>query len=277
MPAQGRPGAPAAAAGPAVGELAIEVASGLAVGLGMGLVGAGGAIFSVPVFGTLLDHGAKDAVVEALAVTGLIAVVSGLVAAARGLVDWRRVLTYGAAGIVGAQAAAPVAVRTPTSVQTGLFAAVALYAALRMWSASNGSGEPPQGADGASGTPAWKPLVIGFAIGVLTSLLGVGGGFLLIPALAVLEGLPMTRAVATSLMVIAINAAAGVVGLWLNGGLDEGGFHGRAVAIVAGCGLAGSAVGSAIQRHVPQAALRRVFAVLLVLVTGGMVARQFLG
>jgi uncharacterized membrane protein YfcA len=257
-----------------VGELAIEVASGLAVGLGMGLVGAGGAIFSVPVFGTLLDHGAKDAVVEALAVTGLIAAVSGLVAGARGLVDWRRVLTYGAAGIVGSQLAAPVAVRTAASVQSGLFTVVAIYAAWRMWSGANGT---PDALNEARARSAWTPVAIGLVIGMLTSLLGVGGGFLLIPALATLEGLPMTRAVATSLMVIAINSAAGVAGLWLNGGLDGGGFHGRAVAIVVGCGLVGSAVGASIQRRVPQAALRRVFAVLLLLVTGGMVVRQVLG
>lgn len=251
-------------------ELLIEVASGVAVGLGMGLVGAGGAIFTVPVFGTLLGHDPKAAIAEALAVTGCIAAVSGLAAGVRGLVDWRRVLTYGAAGIVGAQAASPIAVRTSASVQTGLFATVALYAAWRMWSGANGQGDA---AHRAPRSPAWKPLAIGCAIGVLTSLVGVGGGFLLIPALAVLEGLPMPRAVATSLVVIAINASAGLAGLWLNGGFDANAFHGRPVAIVAGCGVAGSVLGAAIQRRVPQGMLRRVFAVLLVAVTVAMVGK----
>lgn len=271
-------------------ELLIEVASGVAVGLGMGLVGAGGAIFTVPVFGTLLGHDAKLAIAEALAVTGCVAAVSGAVAGARRMVDWPRVASFGAAGIVGAQAAAPVAVRMAASVQVAMFAAVAGYAAWRMWASAGGVGDGAKtggaGAESdARGSVAlgegggkdrrawWKPYAVGFAIGMLTSVLGVGGGFLLIPALAVLEGLPMTRAVATSLVVIAINAAAGLAGLWINGGFDADAFHGRPVAIVAGCGVAGSVLGAAIQRRVPQGMLRRVFAVLLVAVAVAMVLK----
>jgi uncharacterized membrane protein YfcA len=260
-----------------VDELLIEVASGVAVGLGMGLVGAGGAIFTVPVFGTLLGHGTKDAIAEALAVTGCIAAGSGAIAGVRGMVDWGRVVSFGAAGIVGAQVAAPVAVRMAASLQVAMFAVVAGYAAWRMWGSGGGTGGPvalDAGHGSAEGRRAWwKPYVIGGVIGMLTSVLGVGGGFLLIPALAVLEGLPMPRAVATSLVVIAINASAGIAGLWLNGGLDGGTFHGRPVAIVAGCGVVGSVVGAAIQRRVPQAALRRVFAVLLLAVTVVMVVK----
>jgi uncharacterized membrane protein YfcA len=256
-----------------VDELLIEVASGVAVGLGMGLVGAGGAIFTVPVFGTLLGHGTKDAIAEALAVTGCIAAGSGAIAGVRGMVDWGRVVSFGAAGIVGAQVAAPVAVRMAASLQVAMFAVVAGYAAWRMWGSAGGA-SVVAGHGSAEGRRAWwKPYVIGGVIGMLTSVLGVGGGFLLIPALAVLEGLPMPRAVATSLVVIAINASAGIAGLWLNGGLDGGTFHGRPVAIVAGCGVAGSVVGAAIQRRVPQAALRRVFAVLLLAVTVVMVVK----
>lgn len=254
-------------------ELLIEVASGVAVGLGMGLVGAGGAIFTVPVFGTLLGHGTKDAIAEALAVTGCIAAGSGAIAGVRGMVDWGRVVSFGAAGIVGAQVAAPVAVRMAASLQVAMFAVVAGYAAWRMWGSAGGAARDVR-LGGAEGRRAWwKPYLIGGAIGMLTSVLGVGGGFLLIPALAVLEGLPMPRAVATSLVVIAINASAGIAGLWLNGGLDTGTFHGRPVAIVAGCGVVGSVVGAAIQRRVPQAALRRVFAVLLLAVTVVMVVK----
>jgi uncharacterized membrane protein YfcA len=188
------------------------------------------------------------------------------------LVDWGRVVSYGAAGIVGAQVAAPIAVRMAASLQVAMFAVVAGYAAWRMWGSAGGA-EMDAGAAGGTGGPValdaghgsaegrrawWKPYAIGGVIGMLTSLLGVGGGFLLIPALAVHEGLPMTRAVA---------------GLWLNGGLDGGTFHGRPVAIVAGCGVVGSVVGAAIQRRVPQAALRRVFAVLLLAVTVVMVVK----
>ena len=94
-------------------ELWIEILAGLGVGTGMGLVGAGGAIFTVPVFGVVLGHPSKSAFLEALAVTGTVAASSGAWSALRGRVDWQRVVIFGGAGIVGSQLAAPVAVHPP--------------------------------------------------------------------------------------------------------------------------------------------------------------------
>jgi len=252
-----------------VDELAIEVVSGLVVGLGMGLVGAGGAIFTVPVFGTLLGHAPKSAIVEALAVTGVIAAASGAAAAIRGLVDWRRVAIFGVTGFIGAQLAAPVAVRLSGTVQLLMFAAVALVAAWRMWRSAAGAASTAP-ADHDPRRALLKSAGVGLGIGALTSMLGVGGGFILIPALVMLERLPMRNAVATSLVVISVNAGAGLLGQWWSGGFDVIDFAGRPVAIVAACGVAGSFVGAAVASRVPQAALRRVFAALLAMVTLGM-------
>lgn len=253
-----------------MGDLPIEVAAGLLVGAGLGLVGAGGAIFAVPMFATALGHPAPAAAVEAMAVTGAVALSSGMVAAVRGLADWRRVAWFGAAGLVGAQAAAPLAVRIPPGVQVALFTVVAALAAWRMW-ASGGAdardaGIPPRGSRIRSAS-------IGFGIGILTSILGVGGGFLLVPPLVVLEGLPMRRAVATGLLVIAINCAAGLAGRWWTGGFQDIEFHSRSVAIVAACGIVGSLAGAAVQGMLPQRELRRTFAVLLATVAAVMAVR----
>lgn len=254
-------------------DLTVEIASGLAIGASMGIVGAGGAIFTVPVFGTLLGHDPKSAFVEALAVTGVIAFGSAFSAALRRQVDWRRVAIFGAAGIAGTQVIAPVSVRMPVGLQVVLFALVAFYAAARMWASA---GVTETGAQVEARRTAVGTFLAGFMIGVLTGTLGVGGGFLLVPALAVYEGLPMRRAVGTSVVVIVLNASAGLVGQWWSGGLAQVAFDERAVAITGICGIVGSVGGSLVATRIPQMGLRRVFAVLLVSTSGWLVVQQFL-
>lgn len=256
-------------------DLLVELLAGLSVGASMGLLGAGGAIFTVPVFGAVLGHAPKDAFLEALAVTGAIAAASAVAAAVRGSVDLRRAAIFAGAGIVGSQAAAPLAVRMDPRVQVSLFAAVAVFAAWRMW----GSGDSPRPAGGradagASGAP-WGTVGLGAAIGALTSVLGVGGGFLLIPAFVVRERLPMAIAVGTSLAVIAVNSAAALVGQWWSGGFADSGFDPTAVAVTAGFGLVGSVAGARVAHRLPQRGVRRAFALLLALVGGWMALRAF--
>lgn len=254
-------------------DLLVELLAGLSVGASMGLLGAGGAIFTVPVFGAVLGHAPKDAFLEALAVTGAIAAASAVSAALRGSVDLRRAATFAGAGIVGSQAAAPLAVRMDPRVQVSMFALVAGFAAWRMW----GSGDPsPAGSSrsgAGTGRPSWASLGLGAAIGALTSILGVGGGFLLIPAFVVRERLPMAVAVGTSLAVIAVNSAAGLVGQWWSGGFAGSGFDATSVAVTAGFGLVGSVAGARIAHRLPQRGVRRAFAVLLALVGGWMAFR----
>jgi hypothetical protein len=258
-----------------VDDLLIEVLAGLAVGTGMGLVGAGGAIFTVPVFGVVLGHPAKAAFLEALAVTGVVAASSGAWSASRGRVDWMRVAIFGGAGIVGSQLAAPVAVRMDPRVQVAIFTVVAFVAAYRRGGSARAGGSSPKERSRMVGIP-WKSVALGVGIGALTSLIGVGGGFILIPALVLLEGLPMPTAIGTSLVVIAINAAAGLFGQWLNGAAAGVPFDARSVAITAACGVAGSFAGGALQRRIPQVALRRTFAVLLAAAGAWLAVRTLL-
>lgn len=229
----------------------------------MGLVGAGGAVFTVPVFGVLLGHAPKAAILEALAVTGAIAAVSAAIAGARGLVDARRAALLGSAGVAGTQLAAPVAARMPSGLQVALFVALALFVAWRMW---RREGMVADGAQGQSRprSHASKTLAIGAVVGVLTSILGVGGGFLLTPALVLWERLRMPEAIGTSLAVIALNAAAGLGGQWWSGGFGTVEFDLGAVGVTAAFGVAGSFAGSGIAGRLPQLAVRRVFALMLV-------------
>lgn len=266
-------------------DLVIEIASGLVVGAGMGLVGAGGAIFTVPIFGVVLGHAPKAAFIEALVVTGGIALVSALIAARRGLVDWRCVLIFGSSGVVGTQMATPLAVRINPTVQVLLFAFVAVFAAWRMWKSSNGNDTEVAGGatagsalltkESASGWPT-RSLAIGTGIGALTALLGVGGGFILIPALVVVERMPMRIAVGTSLTIIVINATAGLLGQWWSGGFGQVHVDLQAVGITVAGGIVGSMFGGVAARRIPQAALRRTFAILLVVAGVGLAAKHLI-
>ena len=281
-------------------DLMIEIASGLVVGAGMGLMGAGGAIFTVPIFGIVLGHAPKAAFIEALAVTGGIALVSGLIAARRGLVDWRCVLIFGSAGIVGTQLATPIAVRMNPTVQVLLFALVAVVAAWRMWKSgrdteapedvgpaidSNATIEPGVVVGGATdslllreSSRGWpvRSLAIGTGIGALTAILGVGGGFILIPALVVVERMPMRIAVGTSLTVIVINATAGLLGQWWSGGCAQVHIDVATVAITTAGGIVGSMFGGALARRIPPSVLRSTFALLLVIAGLGLAAKHLL-
>ena len=281
-------------------DLMIEIASGLVVGAGMGLVGAGGAIFTVPIFGIVLGHEPKAAFIEALAVTGGIALASGLIAARRGLVDWRCVLIFGSAGIVGTQLATSIAVRMNPTVQVLLFALVAVVAAWRMWKSgrdteapedvgpqtdSNVPVEPGVVAGGATdslllreSSRGWpvRSLAIGTGIGALTAILGVGGGFILIPALVVVERMPMRIAVGTSLTVIVINATAGLLGQWWSGGSAQVHVDVATVAITIAGGIVGSMFGGALARRIPPSVLRSTFALLLVIAGLGLAAKHLL-
>ena len=246
-------------AGVAVVEFLVELIAGSCVGACMGLVGAGGAVFTVPIFGVLLGHEPKASILEALAVTGGIAAFTALLAARRRSVDARRAVILSVAGIAGTQVAAPVAVRMPGSVQVAMFVALALAVAGRMWASGEPAAAPPAtGRRTAAGTAA-----VGFAVGMLTSILGVGGGFMLTPALVLWERLPMPRAVGTSLAVITVNAAAGLAGQWWYGAFEQVAFDGRAVAVTAAFGAAGSVIGARIAGRLPQRTVRRTFAVLL--------------
>ncbi len=290
-------------------ELLIAIAGGLLVGASLGMVGAGGAILSVPIFEVLLGHPPKDAVAEALLVTFAVAAVSTVRAARARLVDWHRVVLLGVPGFIGAALGGWLAHDLPDRVQMGLFGAVALVAAWRMALAApkdapdtvpdaNGgptSGVAPHAAAGAPAAleppvpPARAPIpastrrltrralveawFVGLGIGLLTGLIGVGGGFLLVPALALLLRVPMRVAVGTSLAIIVLNSAVGFVGNRLG---DPREVHPDwlAVGVVAGFGIAGSLLGSALAGRVHVVALRRTFAALLVVVAVVVVFRH---
>jgi uncharacterized membrane protein YfcA len=238
------------------------------IGLSLGLLGSGGSILTVPLLVYLAGEPPKLAVAEGLAIVGLIAAAGSLPYLRRREVDLRSVVLFGLPGMAGAFVGSALARHVPGAVQLVAFAGVMLAAAAAM-------ARPRPEATGASPRAAWwRAAAPGLGVGLLTGLVGVGGGFLIVPALVLLLRLPMRRAVGTSLLLIALNSAAGFAKS-LDVVTDAGlAVDVRLVAVFAAIGVAGSLVGHRIGGHVPQAALRLGFAGFLVLMGAFILWRE---
>ncbi len=242
----------------------------IAIGLVLGLLGSGGSILTVPVLVYLAGEPDKVAIAESLAIVGGIALVGALPYARQKLVDWHSVLYFGVPGILGTYGGAALAKWIPGAVQLALFALVMILAAVLMF---RGRKEPEDGAP-RERQALWKIASEGLLVGVLTGLVGVGGGFLIVPALVLLGGLSMRLAVGTSLFIIAVKSAAG---FWkYTDVLAEAGqsVDWGLIGLFAAIGIVGSFIGNALSQRVPQAQLKRGFAVFLIIMGGFILVRE---
>jgi uncharacterized membrane protein YfcA/rhodanese-related sulfurtransferase len=226
------------------------------IGLSLGLLGSGGSILTVPVLVYLVQEPQKLAIAESLAIVGGISLMGALPYARKKLIHWKSVVWFGIPGVAGTYLGAYFSQWLSGAMQLLLFAFIMLAAAYTMWRAKNPS------TDKDRHHPYWKIMLEGLAVGIITGLVGVGGGFLIIPALVLLGGLSMRLAVGTSLLIIALKSFVGffkyleVLGDYqVNWGL---------IALFVGLGIAGSFTGSFLSQKLPQQLLRKVFAVVLV-------------
>jgi hypothetical protein len=229
----------------------------LAIGLSLGLLGSGGSILTVPVLHYLVGQPDKLAIGGSLLVVGLVAAAACVPYAFTRQVDWRNVARFGLPGMGGAWLGATLAHWVPGPLQLALFAGVMLLAAWRMLrgqALAGGERRPRRGAVVAGGV----------SVGMLSGLVGVGGGFLIVPALVLLAGVPMASAIGTSLAVIALNATSGF-GRYL-AVLEQAGLtlDWPVLLTIAAVGILGSYVGHRLGRRLPQATLRRLFGWFLV-------------
>jgi uncharacterized membrane protein YfcA len=234
------------------------------IGLALGLLGGGGSILTVPVFVYVLGFGAKPAIAMSLPVVGAASLVGAVSHWRAGNVNLRTALMFGLVAMAGSYAGARLAVYVSGAVQLALLGAVMVAAAISMLRPSPAA---------AHGTDERQPpldmlIVVGLAVGGLTGLVGIGGGFLIVPALVVLGRVPMKQAIGTSLLVIAMNSASGFLGY--AGQFDVPWRFLAAFTVVV---IGGILAGARLVRRVHANTLRRVFAVFLILV-GALVLYQ---
>ncbi len=237
-------------------QIALEIAFGTAIGLMLGLVGGGGSILTVPILVYAIGLGVHEATATSMVIVGLTALSGALPHARAGRVELRTALLFGVAGIAGAFAGTWANQRVSGPVILLLFGVLMVGVAARM---AFGKKPAPRPAD-AVAHPAAAP-VAGLVVGVMTGFFGVGGGFLIVPALVLALGLPMRLAVGTSLVIIAINSASGVVAH-----LPTGGFDLQVALVFIVGGFVGSQIGGRLAGRVDEARLTRGFAALVALV-----------
>lgn len=243
--------------------VAEAVLFGTLIGLLLGLVGGGGSILTVPILVYVIGESVHAATATSLVIVGLTAAFGAITHFREDRVDIPVAVVFGASGIAGAFAGTWANERASGPLILLLFGVLMLVVAARMMVGRRPAPRPGfdrQPGDGWS-VPRTVPLA-GVVVGVMTGFFGVGGGFLIVPALVLALGLPMKLAVGTSLAVIAINSAAGVAA-HLGRGIDLD--LTVALLFVAG-GFVGATVGGRMAGRVDEARLSRGFAVLVALV-----------
>jgi len=246
-------------------HLVLALALGTLIGVSLGLLGGGGSILAVPVLVYLARVEVHSAIGMSLAIVGATALVGGLVHARAGRVDLRAAALFGAAGIVGAPLGAQATHRVAPRVLLLFFAGLMLAVGALMLTVRGAARQ-----QAPRPHPAAVPAA-GFGVGLLTGLLGVGGGFLIVPALTLLARLPIHAAVGTSLLVIAANSAAGLVGHLGRGDLPLG-----LTAAFTAAAAAGALAGVRVAGMLDPLRLRRAFAVFVVLVGLFLLAKNAL-
>jgi uncharacterized protein len=258
---------------------------GALVGFSLGLTGGGGAIFAVPLLVYGLHVPAHEAVGVSLLTVGCTALVGFAHRARSGLVEFPSGLLFAAAGMTGAPLGAWLANRTPEALLLGLFAVLMLVIAVRMWSKA---GDPaaalpiitsadagptcqrdPEGKLRLTSRCAMLLAVVGLAAGVLAGLFGVGGGFIIVPALVMFSGMGMQRAIGTSLLVITLVSVSGTTSHLLAGkdlSLETAG-------IFSAGSIAGLFAGSVLAQRLAGPVLQRVFAAAIVVVAAYVMFR----
>ena len=233
----------------------------LLIGITLGLLGSGGSILTVPVLTYLVGQEVKVAIAGSLMIVAVISVFAALPYARQKMVKWRTVVLFGIPGMIGAVGGAWAAHFVSDAVQMLIFAALLLIASYLMFKPVKLTDSEAESTERAM----HQIMIDGLVVGFVTGIVGVGGGFLIIPALVLLGGLSMRLAVGTSLVIIAIKSFAGFLGYLtvleaLNLELDW-----QIIIIFSVIGVLGSWLGHKLSLGVNQTLLKQGFAVFLVL------------
>jgi len=243
--------------------LALAAALSLVIGVVLGMLGGGGAILMLPMLVYAVGLEPKAAIASSLFVVGTTSIAGMTMHARAGSVRWKVGGMFGAAAMAGAFAAGRVAHLIPATVLLVLFGVVMVVTAVAML-----KGRKPD-----AGKPhalrIGRALGLGATVGMLSGLVGAGGGFLIVPALTLFGGLAMREAIGTSLFVIALQSFAGFAGHVTHVHIEW-----PLVLAVTATAFTGSLVGAALGAKLSPHGLRHGFAWLVIAMGLFMFAKQ---
>ncbi len=255
----------------------LAIPFGLAIGIAVGMLGGGGSVLAVPVLVYVLGQSVSEATTASLVVVTAGALAGGLGHARAGRVCWRHAGSFTAAALPGLVAGTLAGASISATALLAAFALLMLAAAAATWRKADAE-DPDRGAwEGGGACPPLRlprDLLAGVLVGFLTGFFGVGGGFLIVPTLAIALAFTMRTAVGTSLAIIAATSLIGLaVHLLAGRSLDLG-----VTAAMTGACVAGALAGARFATYVPQRTLGRAFALLVCgVATYLLVSAAFLG
>ena len=253
----------------------LAVAAGLLIGLSLGALGGGGSILTVPVLVYLLGQSPHQATTASLLVVGLAAVVGALTHARAGRAKIRTGLIFGLLGVAGSYAGSLASAAVPANVLLAGFGVLMLVVAAtmilrrRMTSMSRPPGHPRAGIRRAVVVAATAT-----GVGAVTGFFGVGGGFVVVPALVLVLGFDMPAAAGTSLIVVAVDSAAALAA---RAGHAMFALDWTLITPFAAAAVLGTLAGTRLAGRVSPQRLGAAFTVLIILVAAYTVARSMPG
>jgi len=232
----------------------LELALGFGIGLSLGLLGGGGSLLTVPVLVYLVGQTPQAAVTTSLVIVGTNSMVGAMFHSSHGRLDWKVALAFGSAGMVVSYLSANIAKQLSPELLLVIFALLMIGIGFMLLFHRAKDDEAAYIAK-----PLWLVFVTGAGVGLLTGILGVGGGFLVVPALVMLVGLPVQMAVGTSLIIIAMNSIAGFLGHIRDGSMDW-----MITLVFTSAGLVGTFSGMRLSKRLSSSKLQKAFAVIVI-------------
>lgn len=246
--------------------MSLILLSAMIIGLSLGLLGAGGSILTVPALTLILDMDEKTAVTSSLLIVGLIALVGTVKAYQTGELDKRLIFSFGVVSLPFAAMGARIGVWMPAGGQTLLLVAVMLVVSVKMLARKAPSS--------ATKVSTFSLLMAAAAVGLLTGIVGVGGGFLIVPALILFAGVNMAKAVANSLALIVINGIAAFLAIKLSHSSPT--LDWIVILTMAGVGAIAVLAGQKLASRLPQQVLKSGFALILMGLSVWLIIEQFI-
>jgi uncharacterized protein len=232
----------------------LELVLGYGIGLSLSLLGGGGSILTVPVLVYLVGQAPQVAVTTSLAIVGANSLMGAMFHGSKGKLDWNVALLFGSAGMLVAYLSAGISKHISPEILLIAFALLMLGIGVMLLLRRTKEEETSY-----RSKPLMLVLVSGAGVGLLTGILGVGGGFLVVPALVMLLGLPIQVAVGTSLVVIAMNSMAGFMGH-----VSSGSFDWMVTLVFVAAGLVGTFSGMKLSSRLSSSKLHKAFAIFVI-------------
>lgn len=225
------------------------------IGGSLGLLGGGGSILTVPVLVYILNIPAKEAVALSLAIVGFTSLIGSMGHLKAGNIDKKIALIFAPTAMIGTYLGTYIASFLTGQFQLLLFSIVMIAASYFMFKDKK---ELPEGHIHKTNIPL--VIIVSVFVGILTGIVGVGGGFMIVPALVILADTPMKKAVGTSLVIISLNSLSGFIG-YINKLTIDWQFLGIFTSLTA----IGILVGSYAVKYISQRKLKKIFAIFLII------------